>query len=226
MTEQQKGIFNALLIIAVLVVANIVGPILGDYLTPDEQSFLFLAFVYLGGAIYAFMTRDQLNVFIKNWPTSLVYTAVIFYICKIAAEKVINARTGIEVENIRYASTIGGFLYSVPLSMVVISLGMCVKMAPRYFNNDTVDEGGNAILLSILKICFVTSVLGLGMYTFPKAHAVMDYTILADATAVTTCGPVERDVVYVRKNSDTCKRIYVNPFKGIYESTDVPSKSG
>lgn len=48
MTEQQKGIINALLIIAVLVVANIVGPILGDYLTPDEQSFLFLVSVYLG----------------------------------------------------------------------------------------------------------------------------------------------------------------------------------
>ncbi|OFJ42684.1 hypothetical protein BJN42_26730 [Pseudomonas koreensis] len=226
MTEQQKGLIYLVVIFGVLCIANVAAPMLDKYLTPDERTFLFLAFVYSGGAIYAIKNRDQLNVFIKKWPTTLIYTAFILYGCKIWAEKVINARTGIEVENIRYASTIAGVLYSVPLSMIGISLCMFTKMALRLFTVDGADEGGKAIAFSVLKICFITSVFGLGMYTQPKADAIIAYTVLADATAVTTCGPAEDNVVYVRKNSEACKRIHVIPFKGIYEMTDVPSKSG
>ncbi len=226
MSEQRNALIKLVLIFAVLGIANIATPVLGNYLSHNEQDILFLGAVFLGGAIHAVKIRKQLNVFIKNWPTTLIYTAVILYGCKILAEKVINARTGIEVENIRYASTIGGFLYSVPLSIVFISWFMYAKMAMRVFTDDATVQTGKLILLNVLKFCFITSLFALGMYTFPKADAVMTYTVLSDASKITTCGPVEDDVLYVRKNSDACKRIHVIPLKGIYESTDVPSKSG
>ncbi|KAB2518037.1 hypothetical protein F8N49_23265 [Pseudomonas sp. GXM4] len=226
MTEQYKATLKLALIFTVLIAANFASPFISKYLSPEEQTILFLVIVYSGGAIYAFQTRDQMNAFIKNWPSSLVYTAFILYACKIAAEKVINARTGIEVENIRYASTIGGALYSVPLSMIVISFFMQVKTFVRWLKAQSNGDDGAALVPSLLRLCFITSLFGLGMYTFPKAHAVVDYAVLADATSVNSCGPAEPSVVYVRKNSETCKRIHISPFEGIYESTDIPSKSG
>jgi hypothetical protein len=122
MTEQHKAIIKLVLIVVALLMVNALTPVLGTYLNDDEQTILLLGAVYLGGAIFAFRSREQLNVFIKQWPSSLIYTACILYACKILAEKAINARTGIEVENILYASTIGGFIYSVTVSMVGISL--------------------------------------------------------------------------------------------------------
>jgi hypothetical protein len=226
MTEQNKALLKLALILAALLIANAVAPVLATYLDHDEQTFLLLGAVYLGGAIFAVRTRQQLNTFIRNWPTSLIYTAVILYTCKILAEKVINARTGIEVENIRYASTIGGFMYSVPFSMVVISLYMFTKMAIRLSLPVAIKIESGPFLDVILKACFIASLLWAGLFTIERADAFMPYTVLADTTKVTTCGPVEDYVFYVRKNADTCKKIYVRPLQGIYESTDVASKSG
>jgi hypothetical protein len=64
------------------------------------------------------------------------------------------------------------------------------------------------------------------MLALSPADIFLRYAVLADATKVTTCGPVMDEVVYIRKNPDTCSRIHVNLFKGIYDFTDVPGKSG
>jgi hypothetical protein len=97
----------------------------------------------------------------RNWPTSLIYTAVILYVCKILAEKAINASTGIEVENIRYASTIGGFIYSVPFSMILISAWMFVRMGTtKLIATDAEQSPQEKEHVPALKIFFVGSRLG------------------------------------------------------------------
>ncbi|CAI8703382.1 Transmembrane protein [Pseudomonas sp. IT-P2] len=224
MTESRKALIKLTLLTTALILANVLTPHLGEYISHEEMSFIVLTIVPLGGAVYAISNRKKINVFVKNWPSSLLYTAVVLYGCKILAEKAINAQTGIEVENIRYASTIGGFIYSVPFSLILIGLFMYLRMLfgskPVKTNPDDVEH------FPWLKIFFVGSILGLGVLTLEPADSVIPYTVIADTSKVTTCGPVEKDVVYVRKNSEMCKRIHVNPFEGIYESTDVPSKSG
>lgn len=224
MTESRKSLIKLTLLISALILANVLTPHLGKYISHEEMSFIVLTIVALGGAVYAISNRKKINVFVKNWPSSLLYTAVVLYGCKILAEKAINAQTGIEVENIRYASTIGGFIYSIPFSLILIGLSMYVRMLfgskPVKTNPDDVEH------FPWLKILFVGSILGLGVLMLKPADFVMPYTVIADTSKVTTCGPVEKNVVYVRKNSETCKRIHVNPFQGIYESTDMPSKSG
>ncbi len=227
MTESRKALIKLTLLTTALILANLLIPFLGKYLSHEEVSFIVLAVVPLGGAVYAVSNRKKINVFVKNWPSSLLYTAVVLYGCKILAEKVINARTGIEVENIRYASTIGGFIYSVPFSLILIGLVMYGRMGLQFLYSKPVKTNPDEIEhFPWLKIFFVGSILGLGILTFEPADAFIPYTLLADTSKVTTCGPVEQDVVYVRKNSEMCKRIHVNPFEGVFESTDVPSKSG
>ena len=227
MTESRKALIKLTLLTTALILANVLTPHLGEYISHEEMSFIVLTIVPLGGAVYAITNRKKINVFVKNWPSSLLYTAVVLYGCKILAEKAINAQTGIEVENIRYASTIGGFIYSVPFSLILIGLFMYVRMGLRFFGSKPVKTNPDDVEhFPWLKIFFVGSILGLGVLTLEPADFVIPYTVIADTSKVTTCGPVEKDVVYVRKNSEMCKRIHVNPFEGIYESTDVPSKSG
>ncbi|MDN3221356.1 hypothetical protein [Pseudomonas nunensis] len=200
---------------------------LARYIEHDTQTILIFTIVFSCGAIFAICNRKKLSVFVKNWPGSLLYTAVILYVCKISAEKAINARTGIEVENIRYASTIGGFIYSIPFSMLLISLWMFVRLGTNKLSGTAgVQNAEEKERVPALKIFFVGSLLGLGMLALSPADVLLRYAVLADATKVTTCGPVEDEVVYIRKNPDTCARIHVNLFKGIYDFTDVPGKAG
>jgi hypothetical protein len=227
MTDRQKALIKLALIGGAIWLAYVIPPLLGRFLSHDAQTNLILGLVFAGGAIYAFTIRKQMHSFVMDWPKSLPYTAVILYGCKILAEKVINARTGIEVENIRHSSTLGGFIYSIPFSMLLISLCMYAKMAFGFlFSSPAGGTGWRATIITFLKLCFIASVFWLGFEGMYRSDAIMTYTVLADTTKINTCGPVEPDVMYVRKNSETCKRIHVNPFKGIYESTDVPNKSG
>lgn len=227
MNTQHKAMLKLASLIGALLTAQELAPLLDAYFSADEQSILVFGIVFAGGAIYTARHRKQLNAFVRKWPSSLIYTAVILYACKILAEKIINGRTGIEVENIRYASTIGGFIYSIPFSLILISLVMYVLMILGAINSSEEKTDPQEVKSHpLLKICFVGSLLTLGYFIFPRADAFITYTVLADATKISTCGPIEPDVFYVRKNSDACKRIHANPFDGVFEMTDVPSKSG
>jgi hypothetical protein len=219
MSIELKSIVKACLLILALWLAQ--------FLEHDTQTILIFTTVLSCGAIFAICNRNKLSVFVRNWPGSLVYTAVILYVCKIVAEKAINARTGIEVENIRYASTIGGFIYSIPLSMILISLYMFFLLGAKKLTGlEAKPNTQEKERVPALKIFFVGSLLGLGMLALSPADVLLRYAVLADATKVTTCGPVADEVVYIRKNPDTCARIHVNLFKGIYDFTDVPGKAG
>lgn len=214
--ELKKLIKAALLIFAVW---------LAQFLEQEALTILLFTTVFSCGAYFAVRNRKRISASAKKWPSSMVYTAVIFYACKIVAEKTINATTGIEVENIRYASTIGGFIYSIPVSLLLISLGMLVSWQIKELFGVQIGEVVEEHVPG-LKIFFIGSLMGIGMLASSQIDPLIKYAVLADASKVTTCGPVENHVVYIRKNPDTCAKIRVNLFNGLYEFTDVPSKSG
>jgi hypothetical protein len=197
---------------------------LAQFLEHETLTVLIFTTVFSCGAYFAVRNRKSISTFAKKWPSSLAYTAFIFYMCKILAEKTINATTGIEVENIRYASTIGGFILSVPISLLVISICMLVRWQIKELFGVRMCESAEEHVPG-LKIFFIGTLMGAGMLVSSQVDPLIRYAVLADASKVTTCGPVENDVVYIRKNPETCSRIHVNLRKGIYDFTDVPLKS-
>ena len=56
--------------------------------------------------VFCFLQPQEYQCFCKEMANSLAYTPIVFYICKIVAEKTINVTSGIEVENIRYADSV------------------------------------------------------------------------------------------------------------------------
>jgi len=197
---------------------------LAQFLEQEVFTALLFTTVFSCGAYFAVRNRKNISAFAKKWPSSLAYTAVIFYMCKILAEKTINATTGIEVENIRYASTIGGFLLSVPVSFFLISICMLICWQVKELFGVRIGEAAEEHVPG-LKIFFIGSLMGIGMLASSQVDPLIRYAVLADASKVTTCGPVQNYVVYIRKNPDTCSKININLFKGIYEFTDVPAKT-
>jgi hypothetical protein len=197
---------------------------LAQFLEHETLTALIFTTVFSCGGYFAFCNRKNISAFAKKWPSSLAYTAIVFYICKIVAEKTINATTGIEVENIRYASTIGGVILSVPISLLLISICMLVCWQMKALFGVRIGASAEEHVPG-LKIFFIGTLMGAGMLASSQVDPLIRYAVLADASKVTTCGPVENDVVYIRKNPDTCSRIHVNLFKGIYDFSDVPAKS-
>lgn len=214
--ELNKAIKAILLIFAVWIT---------QFLEQEVLTILLFTTVFSCGAYFAVRNRKKISDSAKKWPSSILYTALIFYGCKILAEKTINATTGIEVENIRHASTIGGFIFSVPLSLVLIGLGMLVFWQIKELFGLQLG-GADEEYVPGLKIFFIGSLMGLGLLASSQVDPLIKYAVLADASKVTACGPLENNVFYINKNSDMCIKINVNFFKGIYEFTDVPKKTG
>jgi hypothetical protein len=197
---------------------------LAQFIEHETLTVFIFTTVFSCGGYFAVRNRKSISAFARKWPSSLVFTAFIFYICKIVAEKTINATTGIEVENIRYASTIGGFILSIPVSLLFISICMLVCWQIKELCGVRICESSEEHVPG-LKIFFIGALMGVGMLASSQVDPLIRYAVLADASKVTTCGPVENDVVYIRKNPDTCSKIHVNLSKGIYNFTDVPVKS-
>lgn len=191
-------------------------------------------------AVYLFYNRARIGAFVKSWPRSFTYTVVIFYLCKVMAEKTINSTMGIESEYIKQSSIVGGFILSVPLSLILVSVYLFVRsaymrcLAPfvgKFRAKDIVtekadseSEGKEQEHFPGLRAMFAACVLCLAGFLLFHAENGIRYSVMLDAMKYSDCGPAERDIGYVRKNVNACYRFDTRMFKGSLVPTEISSK--
>lgn len=191
-------------------------------------------------AIYLIYNRARIGAFIKSWPSSFVYTVIVFYLCKVMAEKTINSTMGIESEYIKQSSIVGGFVLSVPVSLILVSVYLFLRsaymgcLAPfmeKFRAKDKVAgsedskcEKKQQELFPGLRSMFAACVLSLAGFLLFHAENGIRYSVMLDAMKYSDCGPAELDIGYVRKNVNACYRFDTRLIKGSLVPTEIPSK--
>lgn len=218
MSDQKKALAKLVLIILGLLFAQLFS---GNTIA----MFATLLAVCLG-AVYAISNISKIGSFINNWPKSAIYSTFVFYICKILSEKLINAKFGIDTNNISHASSIGGIILSVPISLMLISVYLFfptpIKRHLKAQKDATKTQDKEKF--PALKSCFTICIIAFTVTITPFVDTLIPYTLLADAVKASACGPIENNVLYLKKNSTSCYRIHVNLFEGIYVLTNIEGK--
>lgn len=211
---------------------------LAAYVLPHETTVLLLYTGSFGAsAIYLIYNRAKIGAFIKSWPSSFVYTVIVFYACKVMAEKIINSTMGIEGEFIKQSSIMGGFILSVPVSLILVSVYLFLRSGYMAFlspvfqkilaknqNPESRPEKGNQEFFPGLRAMFATCILTLAGFLLFHAENGIRYSVMLDAMKYSDCGPPEVYVGYVRKNVNSCYRFDTRPFRGSFVLTEIPSK--
>ncbi|MCS5516817.1 hypothetical protein NWF32_23495 [Pseudomonas qingdaonensis] len=94
-------------------------------LPPSLGANLILVGGLAAGGIYALLNLSRLFAFLSYWPGSLLYSVVVVYLCKLSAQRMLNARFGIEVDYLDNAAVVYGALYSIPFSLMLLGSTCC-----------------------------------------------------------------------------------------------------
>lgn len=217
LSERKKALLKYLGLLACLWLAA--------RLSPEHFTVLMYAVVTLtclAGIVYGVANRKRILTFINHWPTSFFCSVVIFFICKLSAEKQINAQLGIEAEYIRQSASVGGVLLAIPLSLMLIGLYLLITSAYRKVvqpvsrAKPAPTEQGQTPPESLaqLRPFFAIAVLTSSLFLLTQSDNSVRYWVLVDAMLYSDCGPPEKPWGYVRKNLDSCYRVDTRLFHG------------
>lgn len=192
------------------------------------------------GAVYFIYNRERIVEFVKAWPSSFVCSVVLFYFCKVMAEKTINSTMGIEGEYIKQSSVVGGFILSVPLSLTLVSMYLFLRsaymkfLAPivvRFRAKDKIaqpevskHEEKNSEFFPGLRAIFAACLLTLAGSLLSHAENGIRYSVMLDAMKYSDCGPALPNIGYVRKNINSCYRFDTRLMKGSLDPIEISSK--
>lgn len=205
-----------------------------------EAAMVFAYLVAFGiSAVYFVSNRSTVVASIKAWPNSIFYTSVVFYFSKVVAEKSINSTMGIESEFIRQSSIVGGFFISIPLSLMLVSMYLIVRIAfaglyanalvinffckrpdERFFQGETSGQEKYPSLKPMFAMC----VLFFAALLLSQFESGIRYAVMLDAMKYSDCGPPEVGFGYVRKNINSCYKFDTHILKGGRAPIEVPSK--
>ena len=192
------------------------------------------------GSIYLISNRAKIIAFVRAWPSSFAGSVVVFYICKIMVEKTINTSMGIEVDYMRHASIVGGFLLCVPVSLMVASFYLLLRsfyMACRepfvqkrpardtpVQSADRATESTEQEFYPGLRPMFAACTLAVAAFMLFHADEGIRFVVMLDTMKYSDCGPAQPETGYVRKNATTCYRFDTRTFHGSLEPTEVTSR--
>ncbi len=206
----------------------------------DTTTVLLYVAAFGTSTVYLVSNRATIIAFVRAWPSSFAGSVVVFYICKILVEKIINSSMGIEVDYLRHASIVGGFLLSVPVSLMVVSLYLFLRSAyqkcrepftqPRGARLTAPDSAGSAAEHTApehfpgLRPMFAATLLMLATFIFFHADAGIRFVVMLDSMMYSDCGPPQPEIGYVRKNANACYRFDTRIFHGSLVPTEIASR--
>lgn len=210
---------------------------------PQTTALMLYLIAFVTSTIYLISNRAKILSFIRVWPSSFAGSVVVFYICKIMAEKTINSSMGIEVDYLRHSSIVGGFLLWVPVSLMVVSAYLFLRSAymrclaplvdnyracaPTIKASDGEAEKTVQEFFPGLRSMFAAGILAAAAFLLFHADEGIRFSVMLDAMEYSDCGPAQSEVGYVRKNSNACYRFDTRLFNGSLMPTEVVSrKSG
>lgn len=210
------------------------------FISQDAPIVLLYIWGFGTSAIYLVSNREKIIDVIRAWPSSFVFTVVVFYLSKLLAEKTINSDMGIEAEYIKQASIIGGFIISVPLSLVFASLVLFARCAHQQFvapvvetirrvrASEGVEDEGTEIkekeFFPGFRSMFACCVLILASLLLSQADKGIRYAVMLDSMKYSDCGPAVTNRGYVRKNANACYQFDTRFVKGSSIPVEISSK--
>ena len=194
-------------------------------LPPSIGANLLLVGGLLAGGIYALVNLSRIFAFLSYWPGSLLYSVVVVYLCKLSAQRALNARFGIELEYLDNAAVIYGALYSLPFSLMLLGVYL---LLPQWLRRAAGRLRPGAAPAPVQKLPtfepFFAAALVCGAgFALQQMDKGLEYALIVDAMPASNCGPVEAGTVWLRKNHSQCYRLLGNPFTGTFTLQQVDS---
>lgn len=177
----------------------------------------------LAGAVFAALNLSRIFAFLNYWPGSLLYSVVVVYLCRISTEKSLNARFGIALEHLDHAPILYGALYSIAFSLMLVGFYLLIPLRiRRWFPARAATDTRK---LPGFEPFFATALLCTAFYAQQQLDKGLAFALIADAVAVSDCGPVEPGTMYLRKDPAHCYKLQGNPLTATFTLHTLDSKA-
>lgn len=177
----------------------------------------------LAGGVFAAVNLSRIFAVISYWPGTLLYSVVVVYLCRITTEKSLNARLGIEIEYLNHAPVLYGALYSIAFSLMLVGLYLLMPLRLRQWL--PARPATDTRKLPGFEPFFATALLCAALYAHQQLDKGLEFALIADAVAVSSCGPPEAGTLYLRKNHEQCYALQGNPLIGTFTVQALDSKA-
>lgn len=194
-------------------------------LPPSLGANLILVGGLAAGAIYALLNLSRLFAFLSYWPGSLLYSVVVVYLCKLSAQRALNARFGIEVDYLDNAAVVYGALYSIPFSLMLLGVYL---LLPQWLRRAAGRLRPGAAPAPAQKVptfepFFAAALVCCAGFALQQLDEGLEYALIVDAMPASNCGPVDAGTAWLRKNHNQCYRLQGNPLTGTFSLQQVDS---
>ncbi len=195
----------------------------------DHNMVLMWSLVYIPTLFYVWHNIDTIKKSFFKWKRILFSFGILFTVGKILADKAFNERFEIEAQYLQYSSNIMAVIYAIVFGVSIIFLIHLIPHLLRLMVYSVIGEFSTKYRKKLTTLGFffkLIILIGLATPFFTLAEyaekPAAPYYLLADAYAVSDCGPKVDGTLYLRKNNQACYAIQ-GVIKPIFKTIESPT---